>query len=73
MNNPHQNARTTPLGRGEMVRRIVEEGRPVAEVAAGFGVSGRDGAQMAGALPRGRRGWAQEPLLPAAIGSQSHA
>jgi len=41
MNNPHQNARTTPLGRGEMVRRIVEEGRPVAEVAAGFGVSGR--------------------------------
>ena len=41
MNNPHQNARTTPLGRAEMVRRIVEEERPVAEVAAGFGVSER--------------------------------
>lgn len=41
MNNPHQNARMTPLGRAEMVRRIVEEGRPVAEVAAGFGVSER--------------------------------
>jgi len=41
MNNPHQNARMTPLGRVEMVRRILEEGRPVAEVAAGFGVSER--------------------------------
>jgi hypothetical protein len=28
MNNPHQNARMTPLGRAEMARRIVEEGRP---------------------------------------------
>jgi transposase-like protein len=41
MNNPHQNARMTPLGRVEMVRRIVEEGRAVAEVASGFGVSER--------------------------------
>jgi hypothetical protein len=41
MNNPHKNARTTPVRRAEMVRRIVEEGRPVAEVAAGFGVSER--------------------------------
>ena len=41
MNNPHQNARMTPLGRVEMVRRILKEGRPVAEVAAGFGVSER--------------------------------
>ena len=41
MNNPHQNARMTPLGRAEMVRRIVEEGRPVPDVAAGFGVSER--------------------------------
>ena len=41
MNNPHQNARMTPLGGAEMVRRIVEECRPVAEVAAGFGVSER--------------------------------
>ena len=41
MNNPHQNARMTPLGRVEMVRRILDEGLPVAEVAAGFGVSER--------------------------------
>ncbi|MDJ1159960.1 leucine zipper domain-containing protein [Chelatococcus sp. SYSU_G07232] len=41
MNHPHKNARTTPLGRAEMVRRIVEEGRPVVEVAAGFGISER--------------------------------
>jgi len=41
MNNPHKNARTTPLGRAEMVRRIVEEGRPIADVAEGFGVSER--------------------------------
>ena len=37
MNNRHQNARMTPLGRVEMVRRILEEGRPVANVAAGSG------------------------------------
>ena len=48
MNNPHQNARTTPLGREEMIRRIVEEGRPVAEVAAGFGVSERTARKWLG-------------------------
>ncbi len=41
MNNPHKNARTTPLGRAEMIRRIVEDGRPIAGVAAGFGISER--------------------------------
>lgn len=41
MNNPHKNARMTPLGRAEMVRRIVDERRPVADVAAGFGISER--------------------------------
>jgi len=41
MNNPHQNARMTGLGRVEMVRRIVDEGRSVDEVAAGFGISER--------------------------------
>ena len=41
MNNPHKNARMTPLGRAEMIRRIVDEGRPLAEVAAGFGISER--------------------------------
>lgn len=41
MNNPHKNARTTPLGRSEMIRRIVEEGRPVKIVATEFGLSER--------------------------------
>jgi transposase-like protein len=41
MNNPHQNARTTRLGRAEMIRRILEEGQPVRAVARGFGVSER--------------------------------
>lgn len=41
MNNPHKNARTTPLGRAEMVRRILEDGMLVADVAAGFAVSER--------------------------------
>ena len=39
MNNPHQNARTTWLGRAEMIRRIIEDGQPVREVARGFGIS----------------------------------
>ena len=39
MNNPHKNARMTPLGRAEMVRRIREEGQPLTAVAAGFGIS----------------------------------
>jgi len=39
MNNPHQNARTTRLGRAEMIRRILEDGQPLREVARGFGVS----------------------------------
>lgn len=41
MSNPHQNARTTRLGLAEMVRRIAEDGRPVAEAAAGFWISAR--------------------------------
>jgi transposase-like protein len=41
MNNPHQNARTTRLGRAEMIRRVIEDGRPVREVARGFGISER--------------------------------
>jgi transposase len=40
MNNPHQNARTTRWGRAEMIRRIIEDGQPVREVA-GFGISER--------------------------------
>ncbi|MBQ0819504.1 MULTISPECIES: IS481 family transposase [Microvirga] len=41
MNNLHQNARATRLGRAEMIRRILEEGRPLREVAQVFGVSER--------------------------------
>jgi transposase len=41
MNNPHQNARTTRLGRAEMIRRVIEDGQPVREVARGFGISER--------------------------------
>jgi transposase InsO family protein len=39
--NPHSKAKLTPLSRAEMIRRIVELGQPVAEVAAGFGLSER--------------------------------
>jgi transposase len=39
--NAHSNARLTPLGRAELVKRIVELRQPVAEVAAGFGLSVR--------------------------------
>src|SRR3954454_3510149 len=41
MNNPHQNARTTRLGRAEMIRRILEDRQPVREAARGFGISER--------------------------------
>jgi transposase InsO family protein len=41
MNNPHKNARLTAVSRAELVRRIVQERRPVGEVAAGFGISER--------------------------------
>lgn len=38
--NVHKNARTTPLSRGVMVRRVLA-GEPVAQIAAGYGVSER--------------------------------
>jgi transposase len=41
MNNAHQNPRTTRLGLAEMIRRILEDGLPVREVARGFGISER--------------------------------
>ncbi|MBS7586115.1 hypothetical protein KHC24_02050 [Ancylobacter defluvii] len=56
MNNPHPNARTTPLGRAETVWRIVEEGRPVSEVAAGFAISERTARKwLAAGGQRGRQ------------------
>jgi transposase InsO family protein len=39
--NPHSKAKLTALSRAEMIRRIVDLHRPVAEVAAGFGISER--------------------------------
>jgi transposase InsO family protein len=41
--NTHKNARLTPHGRALMVKRIVEEGWPVAEAATAAGVSERTG------------------------------
>lgn len=37
----HENARTTPRSRAEIVRRVLGEGQPVAHVAAALGVSSR--------------------------------
>ena len=37
----HKNARTTPHSRLLMVRRVLDENRPAAKVAADFGVSER--------------------------------
>ena len=39
--NAHSHAKLTPLSRAELVKRVVELGQPVAEVAAGFGLSVR--------------------------------
>jgi len=37
--NSHENARLTPLGRAELIRRVIEFGQPVATVAGALGVS----------------------------------
>src|SRR5271154_7120629 len=37
----HSNAKLTPLSRAEMIRRLLHLQQPVAEVAAGFGLSVR--------------------------------
>jgi transposase InsO family protein len=72
MNNPHQNARMTPLGRAEMVRRIVEEGRPVAEVAAGFGVSERTARKWLARYRReGAWGLENRPSRPHAVANRT--
>ena len=39
--NVHKNAKLTPRGRGEMVRRVEEEGEAVGEVATAYGLSER--------------------------------
>src|SRR5581483_9416530 len=39
--NIHQCARTTPVSRGEMVHRLLQQHQPAAQIAAGFGVSVR--------------------------------
>ena len=71
MNNPHKNARTTALGREEMIRRIVEDGRPVAEVAAGFGVSERTARKWLGRWRReGRAGLDNRSSRPLRIANR---
>lgn len=37
----HQNARTTPYSRAEIVRRVLEHGEPVRRVGHALGVSER--------------------------------
>jgi transposase InsO family protein len=72
MNNPHQNARMTPLGRAEMVRRIVEEGWPVAEVAAGFGVSERTARKwLARFKAEGQGGLENRSSRPASVANRT--
>ena len=72
MNNPHQNARMTPLGRVEMVRRILEEGRPVAEVAAGFGVSERTARKWLGRFrAEGAAGLENRSSRPALVANRT--
>jgi transposase InsO family protein len=71
MNNPHKNARTTALGREEMIRRIVEEGRPVAEVAAGFGISERTARKWLGRWKReGRAGLENRSSRPGRVANR---
>ena len=71
MNNPHKNARTTALGREEMIRRIVAEGRPVAEVAAGFGISERTARKWLGRWKReGRGGLEDRPSRPGRVANR---
>jgi transposase InsO family protein len=72
MNNPHQNARMTPLGRAEMVRRILEEGRPLAEVAAGFGVSERTARKwLARFRAEGATGLQNRSSRPASVANRT--
>src|SRR5882724_8006055 len=72
MNNPHQNARMTPLGRVEMVRRILEEGRPVGEVAAGFGVSERTARKwLARFRAEGAAGLQNRSSRPASVANRT--
>jgi len=72
MNNPHKNARMTPLGRAEMVRRIVGEGRPVCEVAAGFGVSERTARKwLARYRKEGAAGLENRSSRPASVANRT--
>ena len=51
--NVHKNARLTPLGRAVMIRRIEEEGWPVAKAASASGVSRRTAYEWLGRHRRG--------------------
>ena len=56
MNN-HSKAKLTALSRAKMIRRIIEFHQPVAEVAAGFGISERSAYKwLARFAPKARPG-----------------
>jgi len=62
----------TPLGRAEMVRRVIEEARPVAEVAAGFGVSERTARKwLARFKLEGVAGLANRSSRPASVANRT--
>jgi len=63
--NIHNNAKTTPLGRAEMVRRVLQEGQRASDVASAFGVSVRTVRKwVARYRAEGRAGLADRPSTP---------
>jgi len=52
----HPNAKTTPLARQHLVRRVLDEGLPIAQVAGELGISARTGYKW---LSRYRHGGAE--------------
>jgi transposase InsO family protein len=71
MNNPHKNARMTPLGRAEMVRRI-REGQPLAAVAFGFGISERTARKWLGRFEKeGPSGLENRSSRPRTVGNRT--
>lgn len=74
MNNPHKNARMTPLGRAEMVRRIRDEGQPLATVAAGFGISEKTARKWLGRYDKeGPAGLENRSSRPKAVANRTGA
>jgi transposase InsO family protein len=62
----------TPLGRAEMVRRIREEGLPLATVAAGFGISERTARKWLGRYDKeGSAGLENRSSRPRAVANRT--